>query len=183
MHEAEAGKQLIGSMTEAREIYEACWNRWDNFYSPYNCPKGWEFIGQGSTRTVYRAPSGFLYKLCDSYEDDWPSVNDVENWNWSRLELPDGYWFPQHQLYVFNSWVARFNYTKKDSETFWGRVAIMAVEYVEGVTPPRYDRERVEAEVEAIGLFDTARGNIIKTSTGFCIVDAGEGYLDTLEYA
>lgn len=176
---------MIGTLAEAKAIHEAMWDRWEENYSPYLAPEGWDFIGQGSTRTVFLSPSGVAYKLCDEYEDDWQSYNDRELENFARLrdELPEGFRVPEATLHVFTGWVNEFNYSRKEPQSRWGRVAILAVEYIEGSPIHQGERPRVAGQLEGVGLFDTARGNVLQTPTGYVIVDAGEGLLDQLENA
>jgi hypothetical protein len=55
---------VIGTMEEAQEIFKAPENR---------LPPGWDRLGTGGTRQVYRSPTGVVYKVCWDYEDDEPT--------------------------------------------------------------------------------------------------------------
>lgn len=65
-------------------------------------PEGWEYIGKGSFRSVWRSPEGVAYKV-DHADDPWDTQSETEVNNlgqaWSRGPL-EGCRLPKFQHYV-----------------------------------------------------------------------------------
>lgn len=178
---------MIGTVDEAKEIFDFYTARqWDEDFSVYHCPDGWEYIGDGSSRIAYLAPSGVVYKV-QRYADE--AYNHQEHSNFEHIRksgsLPMGWRVPESWLHTFATIIVGFDYQTKKPLPAPGVVAVIALEFVKG-RPVGYDDFMVRAEMlegmEKMGLFDGARGNTLRTEDGFCIVDAGEGYLNQNDY-
>lgn len=179
----DAGGMTLGSLDEAKEIYEFYSNRqWDDDFDIFDCPRQWEYIGDGSSRIAYRAPSGVVYKV-QRYADDTYNCQEHANFEYIRKSgrLPMGWRIPTSALFIFEAMIVGFDRKTRTVLPQPGIVAVIALEFIEG-KPVGYgdydERERMLRGMNTIGLFDGARGNALRIENGFCIVDAGEGYLN-----
>lgn len=64
---------LVGNQEEAKFIHDWWWSR--EYYHDYQAPEGWEYLGEGSFRAAYLAPSGVVYKV----QMDLPSARHQSN--------------------------------------------------------------------------------------------------------
>lgn len=171
----------LGSLDEAIELWKAQEGRvkGDNDGTPV----GWQFVGSGGTRVVYKSPSGICYKVCYEYDDDDETHNEVEHKNMKRIaregKLPNGWKVPKTALHIFEGNFRRWDYHMRKPKYKKGRVVILATEFVDG-TPlnwaaPEVEREKMYSAFEAVGLNDTGGANAIKAKDGtYHIVDAAE---------
>lgn len=170
---------MIGTMEEAQEIFKAPENR---------LPSGWDRIGTGGTRQVYRAPSGVVYKVCWDYEDDEPTHNDREHHNFNRIRrsgrLPQGWKVPDSHLHIFQTNLKRYDYKTKKPYEAPGRVSVLACEYVAGRLLSAWDDDITEQELNMlresfaqVGLHDIDGGNAVQVEDTYYIIDAGEDML------
>lgn len=171
----------MGSLDEAIQLWEA--QRGRTRGENDGTPEGWEYVGSGGTRVVYKAPSGVCYKVCHNYDDEDESHNDVELRNMKRIEregkLPPKWRLPKMQLHVFPGQQRRWDFRMQKESFKSGRIAILATEYIEGEElswqSPTTERAKQEAAFDAVGLSDTGGANAIKAKTGeYYIVDAAE---------
>lgn len=118
----------IGSVSEAEVILS--WVRSsDEVYGRPGCamreeaPEGWEFLGRGSFRSVWRSPSGIAYKV--NHDDhDQQSRDEADNLReaWKR-GVPDGCRLPEFNLLEI------------------GEEVVVAVEVINGSTLYEYSSE------------------------------------------
>lgn len=155
---------MLGSLDEAKTAV-----------SFKRCPgAGWARVGDGSTRIVWRAPSGVCYKVNNvGYGARYigsMSANEVESRNFAQIlkngTLPPGWHIPEHYLWTFKHKGCQH--------------AVLAVEYLAGESP-EYDskeyREFVEA-LDATGMSDGASVNCMIMPDGRkYLIDGAEGYL------
>jgi hypothetical protein len=183
-----ADPEMLGSLEEAQEIYEAVGQAW--FRGEGEVPPGWSFIGSGGTRRVYLSPSGVAYKVCHHYEDDDQSNNELEYKNFRRIQregkLPGNWRIPRSYLHKFRGNVSRYNHKTHKEETVPTDITILALDYIDGegigghITPPP---EKQQATDEAgvvfskIGLNDLGGKNVIKSGDTYYIIDAAERML------
>lgn len=94
----------IGNITEAEEIL--FWVRGSSHeYGMPDCvryesaPEGWEYVGHGSYRSVWRSPSGVAYKVNHGVVDH-QNRDEVENLEeaWER-GVPEGCRLPKFDLF------------------------------------------------------------------------------------
>jgi hypothetical protein len=167
---------VIGTIEEAKEIFEAPEN---------NLPPGWERIGTGGTRQVYRAPSGVVYKVCWDYEDDEPTHNDREHRNFNQIRrsgrLPRGWKVPDSHLHIFRSNLKRWDFKTKEQHERQTRVSVLACEYVAGRLLSAWDDDITEEKLAMlresfaqVGLHDIDGANAVQVEDGYYIIDAGE---------
>jgi len=64
-----------------------------------DAPEGWEFVGRGSFRSVWKSPEGVAYKV-GHYEDDYQSAEEIHNLRraWGK-EAPEGCRLPRFSAY------------------------------------------------------------------------------------
>lgn len=130
---------------------------------------GWSMAGDGSTRNVWRAPSGVCYKVNTGYGVRYigsMSANEVENKNFAQIRkngtLPPGWHIPEHYLWTFREH------------------AVMAVEYLDGECAEYGSEEYREfvTALEATGMSDGASYNCMVMPDGRkYLIDGAEGYL------
>jgi RIO-like serine/threonine protein kinase len=83
-------------------------------------PEGWEYVGRGSFRSVWRSPEGVAYKV-GHYEDDYQSSEEVSKLKYAwEQEVPEGCRLPKFSAY----------YPDND--------IVVAVELIEGETLYEY---------------------------------------------
>lgn len=178
----------VGSLEEAQEIFK--WYNENNLkdtFSYHNPPPNWEYIGNGSSRVAFRSDvTGAVYKIL-RWEDDNYNVQEHANFEYLRKsgKIPLGWSVPNSTLYRFHTMIVKpdvdFWRSEKYTETP-GVATVIALEHIDG-EPINYDdngvtRARMYNGLESMGLIDGARGNVLRTKDGFCVVDAGEGFLD-----
>lgn len=175
---------MIGTLDEAKEIYE--WydeNHLDDDFSIHDQPQGWSYVGDGSSRIAYRGPSGAVYKV-QRYADDEYNVMEHSNFNHIKNELPMGWTVPASSLYTFEATITDPNRYTGGREQRQAVVSIIALEWIDG-NAIGYGNFMVRAEMyeglESVGLCDGAKGNVLRLENGFCIVDAGETWLNVDE--
>lgn len=172
----------LGNMDEAMEL----WRAQDARMRAENdgTPPGWQYIGSGGTRIVYRAPSGVCYKICYEYDDDEDEThNELEHKNMRRIaregRLPNNWRVPKTHLHVFESHMANWDFHSRKRKQRPCRVVILACEYVEGTpigfSAPKSDRDEMETAFATVGLYDVGGANAVKCEDGTrYIVDAAE---------
>ena len=86
---------MIGNQEEANAIAEC-----DTLYN--ECPDGWEYVGAGTFRQVFRAPSGVVYKKEIIPRGNNGAGNRSEYKNLCNIrEIPVAGWrIPDFELYV-----------------------------------------------------------------------------------
>ena len=64
-----------------------------------SAPEGWEFVGRGSFRSVWRSPEGVAYKV-GHYEDDYQSCEEIGKLKiaWEK-GAPEGCRLPKFSAY------------------------------------------------------------------------------------
>lgn len=171
----------VGTLDEAMELWEAVRGR--SFGGNCNPPEGWEYVGSGGTRAVYRSPTGVCYKICHEYEETDTSHNDVEHVNFRRIEregkLPPNWRVPRSRLHVFAANMHRWDYHLKREIQRPGRVAVIACDFISGTElgwrMPEEDREEMYSAFDAVGLHDTGGANAVMREDGtYFIIDAAE---------
>lgn len=163
----------VGCLSEAREIFEAMGDRWETGV----LPEGWTEVGDGSTRVAYLSPSGIVYKVCKEYSLDWLSENAHEYANFKEIKerglLPKGWHVPRANLYDFTAFYTQW--TGREPEKKWGRVDVLACEYIPGEECLLSDDE-VDVVFSQVGLGDPTilNAKIHEYTKEFYIIDAGE---------
>ena len=103
---------LVGNQEEAKFIHD-WW--WENPYGRLSqAPGGWEYLGEGSFRAAYLAPSGVVYKVQKGRPSSRYQTNKGEYEAWRKLYF--GRKMPAH------SRLPKLGYFPINDE--WGVVAI-----------------------------------------------------------
>ncbi len=74
---------LVGNQEEAKFIHDWWWGGYYEF-SP-QAPEGWEYLGEGSFRAAYLAPSGVVYKVQKDLPSSRYQTNKGEYEAWRKL--------------------------------------------------------------------------------------------------
>lgn len=131
----------------------------------YPAPKGWTFLGAGSSRAAYLAPDGLVYKVCKYKDDTFQSRCEVKAvWRWRKRDLPEWCIIPRAYF---------------DAEH-----AIVVMEHFEGSQPRCHSYscvcEQSECwylklrQIASMGWADCQTANAVLTSDGkIVIVDLG----------
>lgn len=176
---------MIGTLEEARALFDAVGDRWNDGYPP----PGWKHLGSGGTRAAYLSPSGVVFKVCHEYEDDEKSHNEREHENFKKIvrcgKLPGNWRVPRSYLHHFQTEVQRWNYSTKAKEVQPTRVVILACDYIAGQEIGGWaegwdecDMEEMERAFLAVGLHDVGGGNAVRCADGtHYIIDAAEDAL------
>lgn len=91
--------------------------------SQAHAPEGWEFLGSGCARSVWRSPAGVAYKV-GHQKGSYQNEQEIKNlaWAWNE-EVPAGCRLP------------RFDRFEVDDET------VIVIEAIEGMTLSEYSRK------------------------------------------
>lgn len=103
---------LVGNQEEAKFIHDWWWKELRNRGS--QAPEGWEYLGAGSFRAAYLAPSGVVYKVQKHRPSSRYQTNKGEYEAWRKLYF--GRKMPAH------SRLPKLGYFPIDDK--WGVVAI-----------------------------------------------------------
>lgn len=166
---------MIGSIHEAKLIFDACGDRWIDGI----LPEGWSHLGGGSTREAYLSPSGVVYKICHYYQEDYPSENEYEFFNFARIKqdgrLPKGWMVPEVTLHDFEATFHVYSYDTLNPEMRTCKVAVLASEYVPGPEESLDDSD-VAIVFAKVGLTDctTLNAKRHQETDRYYIIDAGE---------
>lgn len=167
---------MIGSLAEAKQIFNAAGDRWkENVVLPY----GWEECGDGSTRVAFLSPSGIVYKICKSYDVNYPSENVHEEKNFRAIKekglLPLGWYIPEVTLYRFKALYTQWDRFESEPREKWGQVDVLACEYIPG-PEETLDQDTADVVFSHIGLSDPTTFNVkVHGETqDYYIIDAGE---------
>ena len=123
----------IGNVHDAQTIYSWVAESRREYDKPLcaehkEAPLGWEYVGSGSFRSVWRSPEGVAYKVEHNDGDSCQSGDEIENLNlaWGK-GAPEGCRLP------------KFDEFRVDGEV------VVAIELIEGKTlyeyegPEKYD--------------------------------------------
>lgn len=178
---------MIGTLDEAKEIYEAISKAYVKERNvETSAPEGWSYIGSGSSRMCFQSPSGTVYKI-ERYADEDYNIHEQVNFDHIRknVALPEGWRIPESTLHQFEAITYKYTGWNRPPEAVQAVVNVIALEFVKG-EPISYSDEDLRAQMrrgmDTIGMIDGARGNVLKTKDGFCIVDAGEEILPESAY-
>lgn len=171
---------MIGTLAEAREIFEAVGDRWEPIPGP---PAGWVKLGEGRDRAVYLSPSGVAYKICHLYELS-PNKNEVEAKNFDFIKARgrlQGHWaIPEYTLYRFTAVFTQWSESARAPVKAEWPVVVTAVEHIEGKNHP--DSFETSYAFRRAGLYDACSGNALTAKNGkHYILDAAE-LMNELEY-
>lgn len=154
---------MIGTLEEAEKAYEIV-------HGGIPAPEGWNNIGRGATRSVYRSPSGAVYKVCWGYRPGI-NANDREHERFREIKesgkLKNGWRTLETYPHKFGREYAGMGFKQTDE------ITVLACEYVEGELAP-WDKD-VHYIFTSVGLCDIGGANWIREADGtHVIIDAGE---------
>jgi len=155
----------IGSEADARFILEWVKRSRGEYGVSAEAPEGWEYIGRGSFRSVWRSPEGVAYKV-NHHDRDSQSLSEIQNLRQAwRKKAPKGCRLP------------RFAEYRPAGEV------VVAMEVIKGKTLlakygyPGYlnhHRDEYRSIGSAYGLSDMHEGNVMIDEDGLLVpVDFG----------